>query len=117
MKDLAPRVFRQRLLIDCIYHVRLDEKSIKKFLGGLAKELGQKTYDKASVHTTPGSKKINSGYDAFIPLTTSGIYMGVWPKAKFVSIVVYTCKKFEPNKAIKFARKTLRASRLEYREF
>ena len=118
MENLAPKVFRQRLLIDFIYTTEMHEKLIIRFLKELTKELGLKIYSPPVVHVSTGrGKKINSGFDAFAPLVASGIYFGTWSQESFVSMVMYTCKGFNAKKAVEFTRKFFKASKLAYKQF
>jgi hypothetical protein len=69
----------------------------------LPKHLDLKTYGFPTVHVT-GEVGANEGYDGFIPLIDSGIYIYVWTSKKFMSAVLYTCKEFDVEKIIKFIR-------------
>ncbi len=57
------------------------------------------------MHTTSGQgKAANQGYDAFVPLIDSGIYVGVWSARAFVSVILYTCAEFDDAEAIETTR-------------
>lgn len=105
IKNLAPDIFRQRLLIEGFYTRKIDEKSIEQYLLNVAKHLNLRTYGKAIIFQ-PSSmgKKENAGYDAFVPLIDSGISVYIWSKSSFFSIVIYTCKGFDETSAIRFTR-------------
>jgi len=46
-------------------------------------------------------KDINEGFDGFVPLVDSGIYIGVWMNQKsFFSTIIYTCGEFDAEKAV-----------------
>ena len=49
-------------------------------------------------------KDENAGFDAFVPLIDSGISAYVWSKARFFSIVLYTCKGFDETTALEFTK-------------
>ncbi len=118
MKDIAPQVFRQRLLVECIYSIEIHEKSLEQFLIKLPKALGLKVYSKPSIHVATGrGKKINSGYDAFVPLISSEIYAGVWPEAKFISVVIYSCSEFDAEHAVEFTKQFFAATKVVYKKF
>lgn len=55
---------------------------------------------------SPGGigKEENQGFDAFVPLIDSGISVYVWSNKKFVSLILYTCKSFDSQKAIEFTK-------------
>ena len=106
MKNLAPDIKRQRMLIEGFYEIKVDEEVIKKFYEKITKELGLRTYAPPMIHNATGlGKDINAGYDCFVPLIDSGIYIGVWTSRNFISMVLYTCKDFDENKAIEITKK------------
>ncbi|MFC1521742.1 S-adenosylmethionine decarboxylase [Elusimicrobiota bacterium] len=102
MKNLVPHIFRQRLLIEGLYSTQVDKAAIKRYFKTITKSLKFRTYGKPIIHRTGGiGKKINQGHDAFVPLIDSGISLYTWSNDDFVSIIIYTCKKFDVRKAIK----------------
>lgn len=105
-KNIAPEVFRQRLLIEGFWTIDVKEKTVKDYLLGLAAHLNLRTYGDPIVFS-PGSgmgKEENAGYDAFVPLIDSGISGYFWSKPKFLSVVIYTCKGFDEKAALKFTK-------------
>ena len=52
-------------------------------------------------------KDENSGFDAFVPLIDSGISAYIWTQARFASILLYTCKGFDEDRAIAYATSSL----------
>ena len=105
MKDLAPHITRQRLIIEGFYTIDVDEKVIEKFYSKLTSSLGLRTYGKLAIHSPSGTgKDINQGYDCFQPLIDSGIYLGVWASERFMSCVIYTCKRFDADKAVRVVK-------------
>lgn len=118
MKNIAPEIFRQRLLIEAKYDSEVDEDKIIEYFNTLAKKLNTHIYGKPSVHSTDGKGKwINQGYDAFAPLVDSGVSIYVWVNAKFLSVVIYTCKKFDSKKAIKLTKDFFKIIEIEIMEF
>lgn len=106
MKNLAPEIVRQRLLIEGFYTVNANEQIIKEFLLSLIKELNLRAYGEPVIFEPASGmgKEQNSGFDAFIPLIDSGISAYFWNKSKFLSIIIYTCKNFDDEKAITFTK-------------
>ena len=51
MKNLAPDIVRQRLLIERIYTRDVDEASVKEHLLGIASHLGLWTYGVPTIHS------------------------------------------------------------------
>ncbi|MCB2193219.1 MAG: S-adenosylmethionine decarboxylase [Deltaproteobacteria bacterium] len=108
MKDLAPEIFRQRLLVEGRYRADLDAAAVEAFLLELAQALGLSPYGQAVVHAPDGlGQEINQGFDAFLPLVDSGIAAYFWSGPGFFSIVVYSCAPFRPQAALDFCREAL----------
>jgi len=80
--------------------------------------LSLRTYGEPIVHTTSGAgKDSNEGYDAFVPLIDSGIYIAVWANQRFMSMVLYTCKDFDDEKAVEITDQFFRFSEKEHAAF
>ena len=118
MKNIAPDIFRKRLLIEGYYTIDVTEETIKHFFSYITRELSLQTYGDPIVHATSGiGKEINQGYDAFVPLIDSGIYMGVWVNKKFLSLVIYTCKNFDEEDALEKTKSFFQITRSEHKLF
>jgi S-adenosylmethionine decarboxylase len=106
IKNLAPDVFRQRLLIEGFYTTHIDREVLKKYLLDMAEHLNLRTYSEPIIFAPSSGmgREENSGYDAFVPLIDSGISAYFWSSAKFFSIVIYTCKGFDEQTAIQFTQ-------------
>ncbi|MBI3190732.1 hypothetical protein HYZ41_03440 [archaeon] len=118
MKDLAPDIFRQRLLMEGFYSIGVEKKTIEDYFYGIIRELELRTYGPPIIHETSGiGKEANQGFDAFIPLIDSGIYICVWVNLKFLSIVLYTCKKFDEEKAVGFTKNFFKIKEIEWKGF
>lgn len=106
IKNLAPNIFRQRLLIEGFSTIEIGRESLEKYLLDVAKHLSLQTYSKPIVFAPASGmgKENNAGYDAFVPLIDSGISAYFWSSHKFFSIVIYTCKGFDKQVAIDFTR-------------
>jgi S-adenosylmethionine decarboxylase len=118
MRDLAPDILRQRLLLEGYYTVALDRSAIAGYLTGLAGHLGLRTYGIPIVHAPEVSDKAeNAGFDAFIPLIDSGISLYVWTARGFFAAVLFTCRSFDVASALRFTRDYFGARELEHREF
>jgi hypothetical protein len=106
MPRIAPEIFRKRLLIEGYFaRQELDAAAIREYFTVITSRLGLRTYDEPTVHTTGGQgKAANQGYDAFVPLIDSGIYVCVWSARAFVSVILYTCAEFDDAQAIETSR-------------
>ena len=118
MKDLAPDIVRQRLLIEGNFTAAIDRAAVENYLVDLAAHLSLRTYGAPIVHAPGGAgKDENEGFDAFIPLIDSGISLYVWSRKRFFAAVLFTCKKFDVEAALAFTRTRFAASAIEHRAF
>ena len=118
MKDLAPDIVRQRLLIEGLYTADIDQPAVERYLVELAQHLNLRTYGQAIVHAPGGAgKDDNQGFDAFIPLIDSGISLYVWSRKRFFATVLFTCKAFDTEAALDFTRRRFAVTQLEHRLF
>jgi S-adenosylmethionine decarboxylase len=103
VRDLAPGIVRQRLLVEALFTVDVDEPFVDRFLHGLAEHLELRTYAPATIVAPGGSGRAdNEGFDAFLPLIDSGISLYVWTSSRFLACVLFTCKSFDADKAVAF---------------
>jgi len=118
MKDLAPDIVRQRLLIEGLYTAVIDRGAVERYLIDVAAHLGLRTYGTPIVHAPGGvGKEDNEGFDAFIPLIDSGISLYVWSARRFFATVLFTCKRFDTDAALKFTGHFFGATELAHRPF
>jgi hypothetical protein len=118
LRDLAPDIVRQRLLIEGLYEREITGADVERYLIDVAAHLSLRTYGSPIVHAPGGAgKDSNEGFDAFIPLIDSGISLYVWSKRRFFAVVLFTCKAFDAGAALDFTRDYFRARDLEHRDF
>lgn len=108
-RDLAPGIVRQRLLLEGYWGVAVDADVVRRFLLGLAAHLDLRTYGDPVVFAPASGmgREENAGWDAFVPLIDSGISGYFWAGPRFFSVVLYTCKHFDPDAAEAFTRSFL----------
>jgi hypothetical protein len=98
---IAPEVFRKRLLIEGYFRIEVTAQTVRDYFSQITTRLSLRTYGDPIVHTTSGAgKDVNEGFDGFVPLIDSGIYISVWSNARFLSTIIYTCAEFDEDKAI-----------------
>jgi len=118
MRDLAPDIVRQRLLIEGYFTAAVDEVSIRRFLVDLAAALQLRTYGQTVVFAPGGmGSDRNEGYDAFVPLIDSGISVYVWSAPRFVSVVVFTCKQFDVSTAVRVTHDSFAMTEMVHQAF
>ena len=105
MKNLAPKILRQRLLIEGFYQKKITREVIEEFFAGITSHLNLRAYGKPIIFSPEGvGKEENQDFDCFIPLIDSGISLYIWSGEKFLSAVIYTCKSFDAIKALEFTQ-------------
>jgi hypothetical protein len=106
MLDLAPGIFRQRLLIEARWTIDVDAEMVRGFLLGVAAELRLTPYGEPIVFSPAAGegRPENAGFDSFLPLINSGISGYFWTDAKFLSVVLYSCTPFDADAAVAFTR-------------
>ena len=78
---------------------------LRDYFRHITSELGLRTYGEPIIHKTSGQgKDLNEGYDAFVPLIDSGIYIAAWVKPRFLSTILYTCGEFDEDRAVAAVR-------------
>lgn len=104
--DIAPDIFRQRLLVEGYFTHTVDAEAVGRFLLDAARALDLRTYGDPVVFSPESGmgRDENAGFDGFIPLIDSGISIYVWTGPAFVSVVFYTCKGFDAARAVAFTR-------------
>ncbi len=101
LTTIAPDIFRKRLLIEGYFRVEVTAEKLQGYFSAITTELGLRTYGAPIIHHTSGQgKSINEGFDGFVPLIDSGIYIAVWLNPKFLSTIIYTCGEFDEDKAV-----------------
>lgn len=102
---IAPEIYRKRLLVEGYYGIDVAEAEVRDYFARITGDLGLRTYGEPIVHRTSGAgKAANEGYDGFVPLIDSGIYVAVWTGPRFVSTVIYTCADFDEDRAVAIVR-------------
>jgi S-adenosylmethionine decarboxylase len=118
MRDLAPDIVRQRLLIEGLYTADIDRDAVERYLVELAAHLDLRAYGRPIIHAPGGAGKAqNQGFDAFIPLIDSGIALYVWTARRFFAVVLFTCKPFAAERAVSFTRTFFSATDVESEAF
>ena len=84
----------------------------------LTGEHALRTYGDPVIHGTSGQgRELNEGFDGFVPLVDSGIYIAVWVNARFLSTIIYTCGALDADQAIRCVRESFGLTRLEAAAF
>jgi len=105
VKNLAPQLFRQRLLVEGYTSGAIGRELLASAMTGLAARLGLRAYAEPVIFSPGGEGRAeNQGFDAFLPLIDSGISVYYWSGARFVSVLLYSCKPFDEGRAVDYLR-------------
>jgi hypothetical protein len=114
LTTIAPEIFRKRLLVEGYFQTEVTEESLRGYFSRITSDLGLRTYGDPIIHRTGSAgKDINEGFDGFVPLIDSGIYIGVWVNPRFLSTIIYTCGEFDADKAVSLVAEIFRLSEFE----
>lgn len=114
LTNIAPEVFRKRLLVEGYFGVEVTEDSLREYFSRITEGLRLRTYGEPIIHKTSGAgKDANEGFDAFVPLIDSGIYISVWVNPKFLSTIIYTCAEFDEDKAVSLVKEIFRLTEFQ----
>lgn len=118
MKDLAPHIYRQRLLIEGLYERAVDEKAVLDFFDTILKGLNMTAAGQPIVNSSLGKGKVeNQGIEAFIPLIESGIALYSWESSRFLSLIIYTCKPYDDATAKEITRTFFGLTEMQSKSF
>lgn len=120
MKNLEPKIYRQRLIIEGHYAIsRVDGETVRKYLLALSKKLEMRII--SGPYSWPPDKWDNPEVplhelNGFVAWTESGCHMYAWRFCKFFTADIYSCKKFDVEKVIDFTRKFFQSKDLVYKK-
>ncbi len=117
MRDLEPKIYRQRLTIEAKYNLVISERVIKQFLIDFAKSIGMTPLTKPFIFT-PNNRKhpIHHGVAGFMGWVESGCSIYTWNKFNFLTIEIYTCKKFDVTKAVNYVKEYFDCKNITFQE-
>jgi len=116
MKDLEPRIFRQRLIIEGKYKARLDPDMLRDFINDLSGKI-QMTIIYGPVVKDLGItvNPIHEGYECQCIWAESGLSLYTWKKFDFFTLDIYTCKRFDVKIVVNLVREAFHASQITYK--
>lgn len=113
MKDLAPDIHRQRLVIEGYPKQPITDTDISAYLSELS--------DVTDMHRLidPITHRSDMyGWAGWVHWETSGAHFYAWEKPiLFFSVDIYTCKSFNPQAAVDFTKRFFLATEVVHREF
>lgn len=113
MKDLAPDIHRQRLVIEGYPKHAITDTDIARYLSELSQKIDMHQLIEPVTHRSD-----LYGWAGWIHWETSGAHFYAWEQPRlFFSVDIYTCKAFSNDTAVVFTKEFFGADTVEYREF
>ena len=113
LRDLAPVIHRQRLVIEGTPRSPIDAPSICEYLTRLSAVCGMTTLIEPVTHRSD-----RYGWAGWIHWEASGAHFYAWDAPTlFFSVDVYTCKVFDPLAATRFTAEFFDATEIVAKEF
>lgn len=113
MQDLAPEIYRQRLVIEGIPSEPLTSSKICAYLSALSVVLEMRLLAKPVTHLSD-----KFGWAGWIHWESSGAHLYAWDRPRlFFSVDIYTCKRFSNDAAVEFTADYFRASEVAAKSF
>lgn len=113
MKDLAPEIHRQRLVIEGYPNKPITDEEIKEYLTALSG-----TIDMQALITPVTHRSDLYGWAGWIHWETSGAHFYAWEQPRlFFSVDIYTCKAFETKVAVEFTKSFFTIDHVEFKDF
>jgi S-adenosylmethionine decarboxylase len=111
MKNLAPKIFRQRLIVEGKCTKQITDEQIKEYLKKLSTVLKMKILIEPVTHKSP-----KYGWAGWVHWETSGCHFYAWDEpCLFFSSDIYTCKAFDIKTAVDFTKKFFEAEVIAYK--
>ena len=112
MEDLAPEIYRQRLIIEGYPSFVINDKHIKEYLSKLSEVTEMITLIEPVTHCSD-----KFGWAGWIHWETSGAHFYAWERPRlFFSVDVYTCKEFDPQAVVEFTKDFFKTEQIEYKD-
>ncbi|WP_375476941.1 S-adenosylmethionine decarboxylase [uncultured Jatrophihabitans sp.] len=113
MHDLAPDIYRQRLVVEGVPRRPIEAHEIVDYLTRLSKVLDMVTLIDPVTHQSP-----KYGWAGWIHWETSGAHFYAWDEPRlFFSVDIYTCKIFDPVAAAEFTADYFEAEQITHHGF
>ena len=114
MKNLEPKIIRQRLIIEAQYERELDEDDISRFLLELGRMLKMTVDIEPFIRRTEGDT--HAGLYGYVHWIESGSHVYAWESYKFLSVDIYTCKHFSVEDAVNFVKDFFNTTEMVFEE-
>ncbi|MDA8292113.1 MAG: S-adenosylmethionine decarboxylase [Actinomycetota bacterium] len=111
--DLAPEIYRQRLVVEGLCTRPIDDATIRDYLTRLSTVCGMRTLIEPVTHRSE-----RYGWAGWIHWETSGAHLYAWEVPRlFFSVDIYTCAPFSTSDVLEFTQSYFGATRVVAREY
>jgi len=120
MKNLEPKIFRQRLIIEGYWtRESVDGETIREYLNKLSKVLKMRIF--AGPFSWPPDRWNHPEIElhelnAFVAWTKSGCQIYAWRFCNFFTADIYSCKKFNAQEVLEFTRDFFKSKNMVYKK-
>lgn len=112
-KNLAPDIYRQRLVIEGVPGFIITDNHIIDYLSQLSDVLDMKILIDPVTNDSP-----TFGWAGWVHWETSGAHFYAWETPRlFFSVDIYTCKAFKPQDAMRFTTQFFQAKKITDKRF
>jgi hypothetical protein len=115
VKDLAPDIVRQRLLIEGLYTADIDEAPVKRYLSDVAGHLNLRTYGTPIVHAPGGAGKMTTKVRCVRPAHRLRHLAARVERERFFAVAAHV--QGNAGEAVRFTQEFFAASAVEQRGF
>ena len=113
MRDLAPEICRQRLVVEGLCTAPIDAAAIRDYLSELSTAIDMIALMEPVTHQSP-----LYGWAGWIHWETSGAHFYAWDVPRlFFSVDIYACKPFSAQTVLDLTQKSFDAYELVSKEF
>jgi S-adenosylmethionine decarboxylase len=112
VRDLAPTIFRQRLVIEGTCLAPIGDLTIRHYLRELSRLCEMHLLLEPVTHRSD-----RYGWAGWVHWETSGAHFYAWEDPLFFSVDIYTCKAFDVERAVVFTRAFFKAQEIVAKAF
>jgi S-adenosylmethionine/arginine decarboxylase-like enzyme len=105
--DLAPAIYRQRMILEGVRHAPFSAQDIEEYLVALSR-----TCDMEALIDPVTHRSERYGWSGWIHWEASGAHFYAWEHPVFFSVDIYTCAPFDPETVAQFTAEYLKAEQL-----
>ncbi|MBP7018535.1 hypothetical protein KBB17_03470 [Candidatus Saccharibacteria bacterium] len=117
MKNIEPRVFRQRLIMEAHFNTNLTSEGIKDYLTQLSRLTKMTVF--AGPYCWPPDERSHPevqlvDLNGFITWKESGCHVYAFSETKFFTSDIYTCKQFDVSTVVDYTKSFIDSNDLVY---